>query len=264
MKTIYAGLPFYSASTKQDYHRVNSKIPFYTPTTNLPSFIVCDDIAEVPETIDIYLAPIDDPESVDTNITAAIGASIISMTDDFYIVYDGSTISPSLAKGVYFLRIDTSTGNSYYSEIFAVVDMTSGVWCKIECSNTNDLGNILYATGGFESVYYLNTQLGYPATETIEVGEEKDGEFIAEKLVTKHLYRISTYVSRALQRCLSRLPQHDSITITDDVDDTYTPAVGNVQMTYEWPSFDVCHIVIQFGDGENTAFKWTYGMTDIT
>jgi hypothetical protein len=264
MRTIYAGLPFYSLPSKQDYNRVNSKLPFYTPTTHLPPFIVCDDIAEVPDTITIFLDDYSNPNGSGADITSAVSASIISMTDNFYIIYDGSTISPSLAKGVYCLRIDTSTGNSYYSEVFAVVDMTSGNWCKIECSNTNDLGDILYATGGFESVYYLNTQLGYPVTETVEVGEEKDGEFITEKLVTKYIYRISDYIGRALQRCLLRLPQHDSITITDDVGNTYSPAVGNVQITSEWPSFEVCHIVIQFNDGENTAFKWTYDMTDIT
>jgi len=260
MKTIYAGLPFYEYLAMQEKSRSHSKIPFYCPDTHLPPFLVCDDIDEVPTTLEVFLIGCSDMPAAGTNITSyfSAAADIISLTDYFYIMYNGTALSTSLPKGTYFLRIDTSTGNSYYSEHFTVVDIDSGNWIKIQCSNTKDLGDILYATGDFEEVYYLNTQLNYPANEIVEIGEEKDGEFITEKLVTKYMYRISDYISRALHRCLIRLTQHDSITITDEVGNTYTPDVGNVQITSEWPHFDVCHVVIQFNDGENTAFVWTY------
>lgn len=276
MKTIYAGLPFYNGFTvdenttvndfiSREYLRVHSKIPFYTPTTHLPPFLICDVIANVPSTVIMLLIKYNELSGDEISSFLSTPLKIISFDDYFYIVHDGATLTSPLTPGVYSLIIqDNHSDRFYYSELFAVVDMTLGNWCKIECSNTNDVGDILYATGGFESVYYLNTQLGYPATETVEVGEEKDGEFITEKLVTKYMYRISDYIGRALQRCLLRLPQHDSITITDDIGNTYTPAVGNVQITSEWPAFDVCHIVIQFNDGENTAFKWTYDMANIT
>lgn len=263
MKTIFAGLPFYSSITKQEYNRINSQIPYYTPATHLPSFQICDDVSEVPEDFDVYLI---DKDGYETDIGSYFNVSpaITELTDYFYITYTGAALGTQLPKGTYHLRVDTSTGYSYFSEQFTIIDTSKGSWCKIEASNTNDLGDILYATAGFEQVYYLNTQLNYPANEVVEVGEEKDGEFIAEKLVTKHIYRISTYVNRALQRCLLRLPQHDSITITDDVGNVYTPSVGNVRITTDWPSFDVAHVVIQFNDGENTAFKWTYGMANMT
>lgn len=271
MKTIYAGLPFYSVTipgtpaltdfVKREDYRSHTKIPFYTPTTHLPPFLICDEIANLTTLATAILFPYDSVS--DGEIIGTL--DIIAKDDYFYLVYDGADLGSALLPGRYWIIVENDTlGYYYYSEVFTVVDMSSGNWCKIEASNTNDLGDILYATAGFESVYYLNTQLGYPATESIEVGEEKDGQFIAEKIVTKYLYRISDYVGRALQRCLLRLPQHDSITITDDVGNVYSPAVGNVQITSEWPAFDVCHIVIQFGDGDNTAFKWTYDMSNIT
>jgi hypothetical protein len=265
MKTIYAGLPFYDDIDKQDYRRVNSNIPFYCPTTALLSFEVCDVIANVPTSFDVYLVPCKDTTGgtlINSYFTAT--SDIISLTDYFYIVHDGADLATSLPYGRYYLRIDTNTTHSYYSEVFVVINTSKGKWCKIECSNSRDLGDIMYATGGFEEVYYLNTQINYPANEIIEIGEEKDGEFITEKLVTKYLYRLSDYVSRALHRCLIRLPQHDSITITDDVNNALTPAVGNVQITTDWPAFDVAHIVIQFNNGDNTAFAWTYGSANMT
>jgi hypothetical protein len=263
MKTIYAGLPFYDSLTKQEKNRTNSKIPFYCPTTHLPPFQICDVIADIPSSFDFVLV---DCDGVETQITSYFTATaeIISLTDYFYIIYDGAALSTELPKGTYFLRVYASTGTLYYSEHFTVVDMSIGSWCKIECSNTKDLGNILYATAGFEEVYYLNTQLNWPINETVEVGEEKDGEFITEKLVTKYLLRISDYVNRALHRCLMRLSQHDTITITDEVGNTYTPDVGNLIVTAEPAAFELMKVTIQFNDGANTAFKWTYNMANMT
>ena len=264
MKTIYAGLPFYDSLTKQEKNRTNSKIPFYCPTTHLPPFQICDAIAELPQDIDITIV------NCDTGIGTLIDSYFttlpvtISMTDYFYIVYDGAALGTALTKGVYYLRVDTNPGNAYYSEHFAVVNTSSGSWCKIACSNSKDIGDILYATGDFEEIYYLNTQLNWPISETVEVGEEKDGEFITEKLVTKYLFRISDYVNRALHRCLMRLCQHDTITITDEVGNTYAPDVGNIMVTAEPAAFEVMKVTLQFNDGENTAFKWTYNMANMT
>ena len=100
--------------------------------------------------------------------------------------------------------------------------------------------------------------MGTPTHETVTFGEEKDGEFIAEKLVSKFIYSVIAYVSRSLYQCLSRLPLHDTITITDDVGDTFTPAVGNVTVEQpEWIGFETCKLTIKFNNGENSNFVWT-------
>ena len=212
MKTIYAGLPFYDSLAKQEKNRNNARIPYYTPATHLPPFQICNDVDTIPETFDVYLQR-EDGSEININSYIAISPVIISLTDYFYISYGGAALSTQLPKGLYYIRVDTSTGYSYFSEYFTVIDTTKGSWCKLEFSNSDDLGNILYATGGFGQIVYLNTQLVPPVHEIVEVGEEKDGEFITEKLVTKFEHKIITYVNRALYQCLARLPQHDDITL---------------------------------------------------
>ena len=250
MTTIYAGLPFYSSTAKQEKNRSHNKIPFYCPTTHLPPFILCDVMANVPTYAQYFLISCSELEGGGTDISAyfATTPATVTTVDNFYIIYDGTALLTALPKGTYFIRADTSTGDSYYSEHFAVTGMTSGQWIKLEFSNTSDLGDIPYSEGA-KQIVYLNTKMGYPANEYVETGVEKDGVFIAEKLVTKYLYRISDYVGRALHRCLVRLPQHDTITITDEVGNTYSPAVGNaILATSDWMAFETCHIVIQFNE----------------
>jgi len=247
MTTIFAGLPFYDSITKQDKNRSHSKIPFYCPTTHLPPFIICDDIGHAHGTILYYLVSC---TGVNTEITAYFAAAptIVATATNFYVIYDGAALSTSLPRGTYYLRAAGVGGYIYHSEYFVVTGMPSGEWMKLEFSNTTDLGDIPYSQG-VKQIVYFNTKMNYPLNEYIEVGEEKDGEFIAEKLVIKYLFRISDYVGRALHRVLVRLPQHDTITITDEVGNTYTPAVGNaILSTSDWLNFETCHIVIQFNE----------------
>lgn len=250
MTTIFAGLPFYSSTAAQDRNRSHSKIPFYCPTTHLPPFLICDVLANVPATITYYIHSCAD---VETDITAyfAVAPAIVTNATNYYAIYDGTALSTALPRGTYYLRAVTNLGDIYYSEHFLVTPMPSGAWMKLEFSNTTDLGDIPYSEG-FAQIIYLNTKMNYPLNEYIEVGEERDGEFIAEKLVTKYLFRISDYVGRALHRVLIRLPQHDTITIADEVGNTYTPSVGNAIIpTADWVNFETCHIVIQFNDGDS-------------
>lgn len=294
MKTIYAGLPFYDSLAKQEFNRTNAKIPYYTPATHLPPFQICDLIGNVPTAYDVYLvshtcnnaiaggvtadSTIITADSsmtadgavaavaIETEISAlfSVDPVIVSKSSYFYMIYRGAALVSSIARGTYYLRIETNVGKTYYSELFTVIDTTKGSWCKLAFSNTNDLGNILYATGGFEQSVYLNTQFTPPSSEIVEVGEEKDGEFITEKLVTKYEYKLIAYVNRALHHCLVRLPQHDYIIITDEVGNTYTPAVGNISVTSEPVAFELMRVTLQFNDGADTAFAWTYDMSNIT
>ena len=360
MTTIFAGLPFYDSITKQDKNRSHSKIPFYCPTTHLPPFVICDDVANVPASLVYSIVSCDATEIIITAYFAAAPA-IVTTATNFYVIYDGTTLGTFLPRGTYYIKamseclttwtngnfntfassglnitsaintsgaeeyartngisvivgdkitislnltlnsgvnprmylygsgavrsdiitlnsgvnnivltstyagvvyicIDvtnnsnfsisdfTSYGKIYYSEHFLSTGMTAGEWMKLEFSNTTDLGDIPYSQG-VKQIVYFNTKMNFPLNEYVEVGEEKDGEFIAEKLVTKYLFRISDYVGRALHRVLIRLPQHDTITITDEVGNTYTPAAGNaILSTSDWLNFETCHVVIQFNE----------------
>ena len=107
----------------------------------------------------------------------------------------------------------------------------------------------------------MNTILNTPAQNRIDIGDEKDGVFIAEKIIIQYKYRIVDYINRSLFHGLLRLPQHDSITIIDEVGNEYTPDVGNIETSEEWTTFDLCTFIIEFNDG---SFPWTENSEDIT
>jgi hypothetical protein len=184
-------------------------------------------------------------------------ASVATVTGT-YIQYNGDTLSQNLPLGSHYVKV-TKSDATYYSDWINVWNMLTPLtrFCKIEFSDSNNLGDIRYE-GSFKQIVWLEAVLNNPTHETINTGEEKDGIFIAEKIVTKYTYSIIAYVSRGLHRCLMRLPQHSDITITDEVGNTYTPSVGNVTVEApEWIGPDTCKLVIKFNDNENTQFNWT-------
>ncbi len=190
--------------------------------------------------------------------------SATATTDYIYTSYDGTLFQSVLPYGSYCLQIDAGVGETYYSEWFNIVKMTTGNWIKLEFYNSKDLGDICYKDG-WKQIHYLPTQLNNPLHEIVEVGEEKDGEYIPEKLVTKFIFKIIAFINKALYRVLIRLPQHDTITITDEVGNVYAPDAGNIEvLSPDWNTFDTAKLTIQFNDGENTAFKWTKNMANMT
>lgn len=189
--------------------------------------------------------------TISAQIFATAGANTITLT---------ATQSTSIA----FVVIRSTAASNFSTSAVFVMRSFSSRFIKLDFFNSKDLGDILYQDGWKQSLW-LETRLNYPSSETVEIGEEKDGIFLPEKLITKYIYRISTYISRAMHAVLCRLPQHTSITITDEVGNTYTPAVGNLQITsMDWSHFETGHIVISFNDGDNSAFEWTYDMANLT
>ena len=93
------------------------------------------------------------------------------------------------------------------------------------------------------------------------MGEELDGVFRAEQITATYLYSIVDYVSRSMFRGLQYLPMHDTITITDEVGNEYTPAVGNVDVSIDWTTFDTGTLRIEFNDG---AMDWVNDQSPIT
>jgi len=138
---------------------------------------------------------------------------------------------------------------------------------KLKFSDSKDLRGkrsddqtILYQNNFYQECW-MNTILNTPAANRIDVGEEKDGIFIPEKIVTQYKYRIVDYVNRSLVEALIRLPQHDDVTITDEVGNEYTPDVGNINVSIEWGTFDTGTVTIEFNDG---SFVRTENSDDLT
>jgi hypothetical protein len=156
------------------------------------------------------------------------------------------------------ISIFKSATNYKFSTTEVFVHRTySPNYMKIAFHNTDNFGDLLYEDSWTQQVW-LEAILNNPSHEMVSVGEEKDGIFIAEKITSKFLYSIIAYISRGLYNTLVRLPQHDDIVITDEVGNTYTPAIGNVFIDpIEWTTYETGKLTIRFNDGSNSAFKWT-------
>ena len=90
-------------------------------------------------------------------------------------------------------------------------------------SNSNDVRDvagkrdILYSTGGYAQEIFLPAYLNTPIHESNEIGTEKDGVFIPEKLIATPRQRVVAYVPRSTYEGLIPLPLADTITIWDEV-----------------------------------------------
>lgn len=260
MKTIYGSLPFYDSLIKQDRERTGAVVPIHCPQTQLPPFLIQVGTATIATIDTIKLISCSGAETdLTTGYFSAFPAVISSVATVLgsYIQYNGTAMLVNLPLGSYYVKI-TKSDASYYSDWIHISKMTNPLlkFIKIDFSNTDNLGDLRYE-GSYSQSVWLEAILNNPTHEMVSTGEEKDGEFIAEKIVSKYIYSIIAYVSRGLYRCLIRLPQHDTITITDEVGNTYTPSVGNITVEApEWSYYDTCKLTIKFNDGENTSFGW--------
>lgn len=258
MKTIYGSLPFYDALSKQDKVRTNANIPIHCPKEQLPPFLV----QVGTHTATVTSIKLVNCSGGETDLLTYFGtfptvAQATASALGYYIQHIATALTANLPLGSHYVKI-TKPDVTYYSDWIHVSDMDTPMarFCKIEFSNTNNLGDINYGDG-YKQVVWLEAVLNNPSNETINTGEEKDGIFIPEKIVTKYTYSIVAYVTRAMHRCLIRLPQHDTITITDELGNTYTPDPGNVTIESDWVFYDICKLTIKFNDGANSQFSWT-------
>jgi len=186
--------------------------------------------------------------NVSNGVSAVVGLNEITLT-----------VTSETIGYLYF--ISGAASNFTTSEIL-VNRSYSANFIKITFSDTHDLGEILYQNSLTQEVYF-EQRLAPPTHEVIEVGEEKNGIFVAEKIITKYKYRIIANVGRELYKALIRLPQHDTISIIDEVSNAYAPKVGNVQVIpANWIYYDVCRLEIIFND--NTEYVWTSENNNIT
>jgi hypothetical protein len=167
------------------------------------------------------------------------------------------TITSNVATSLAIIRLDnTTTADWLMTDVF-LIRSYSPKFCKIKFTNTNNVGNLLYADSFFQEVW-LESILNNPSHEIAETGEEKDGVFIPEKIVSKYIYSIIAYVSRAMYSCLSRLRQHDTITITDECGEEYTPGEGNITVDQpEWTYYDTAKVTIRFNNDSDSQYVWT-------
>jgi hypothetical protein len=186
--------------------------------------------------------------SVIDSETIVAGLNIITLTSTF--------------AGTGLLRFSNTAAAKWSTSEIIAIRQYSADHIKLTFKNTNDLGDILYQDGFFQTLW-LHSQLAPPQHEQIDIGEEKNGIFIAEKIVTKFKFRILAYIGRELYRALIRLPQHDDIDIIDEVGNIYSPAVGNIQVNpVNWLNFDYGQTEILFNNNEEIV--WLSNNSNLT
>lgn len=139
----------------------------------------------------------------------------------------------------------------------------SGEYVHLEFTNTRDFNNAdksIYYAGGWTQQAYLRTYLNLPSHESIEVGAEKDGEFVTEKLVRKYTQSVVSYESRSMYDALTLLKNHSTIKILDEVGIEHTPKTGNVNVSIDWNTFDTGSLRIAWNEAGTV---WTNSMDNI-
>ena len=182
--------------------------------------------------------------------TISIGANIVELT--------------ATGTGTADCRIVNTDATNF---VLASVSLRrkAGNYVHLEYTNARDFNNgdesILYtSTGGFTQQVYLRSYENLPTHETIEVGDDKNGSFVAEKLVSKYSRSVVAYVSRALHNALRLLPLHSTVKILNEAGVEYTPTVGNINVGMDWDTFDTGTLKIVWNE---TNVAWTNSSDNI-
>lgn len=158
----------------------------------------------------------------------------------------------------------STSGASNFSLLSVRGNRKAGEYVHLEFTNARDFNNedkSIYYVGGWTQQAYLRSYLNLPSHETIEVGPEKNGEFVAEKLVSKYNQSLVTYESRAMYDALRLLPLHSTIKILDEVGIEHTPKTGNVEIGIDWNTFDTGSLRIAWNEAGTV---WTNSSDNIT
>jgi hypothetical protein len=157
------------------------------------------------------------------------------------------------------LSLRRHRGNESF--VYIKYDNTKDIQGKttLDYALTPERESILYASGWAQEIY-LNTYLNNPQHEIIEIGEEKNGYFEAEKIVDKYLYNIVSYESRSVFNALRLLPLHDTIQIYDEVGNFYNVDQGNIRVGKDEDTFDTWTLRIDFNEDNDV---WTNSMDNI-
>ena len=172
-------------------------------------------------------------------------------TDGYDIIIYPSFVpmGVGLPEGQYYVRLRTSVG-TWYSEVFTVIPYTTP-FLKIEWWSDSDLvadaWRIAYSFNGiqFKNRMYLCTELGKPDYEFEEEGEDRDGFFFPEKLVSEKTYRFTFLASEFLCDVMRFIRMADYIIITDKYGRTYQ--CDTFLMTPKWQTQgDLASVEVEF------------------
>lgn len=229
--------------------------PLYTPMGSVPPF----QIIRVHNGATVSTATLHLPDGTQKgNIKSALDGSGLKVQQYAQSGYD-IVIFPSLApmaitteEGRYYIRLSMSDGTVYYSDIFTVTGITSGL-LAIQWYDFKDLvmdnGRIAYTDANgvqnYRNILYLNTQLGKPEYTFEEEGEQRDGYFFLEKIISEKTYKCVILASEYLCDVMRFIRMSDVVFIRDQFGNTYRADTFLINPTWQ-DQGDVASVEIEF------------------
>ena len=228
-------LPFYTNVDEQNHRRpyaYGEVYPLYVPMGCVPPFQII--MPHTSATIqNVQLRRVDEPlyYNVKTQMEET-GLKKFSFTDYDVVAYPALVPYNLTAKeGRYEMVVMMSDNTVYHSDYFTVVADVSGMiqlqWYDIE-DLVMDGSRIVYTDiavqdGGqyFKNTLWLPTLLGKPDYEFNEEGEERDGYFFPEKMISEKKYKCTFLAPEYLCDVLRFVRMSDVVFVRDNYNNVY-------------------------------------------
>ena len=222
-------LPFYEDVEEQNHRRTyayGEKYPLFCPLGALPPFQIIrkHDSATI-TSVRLYKCADNSYVSVQTAMVAA-GLQVIQYATSGYDIVMYPTNAPhdlTQQEGQHYLRLTMSDGKTYYSDIFTVVADMIG-FLNIRWWDAQDLvmdGTRISYANEFRNSLWLNTQLGKPEYEFEEEGENRDGYFYPEKMISEKKYKCVFLAPEYLCDVMRFIRLSDFVQVRDRYGHTY-------------------------------------------
>ncbi len=175
--------------------------------------------------------------------TCVAGLNVITLT---------MTKSTMLTVG-----INVTANSSFYTgEVFVLRE--SPDYSRVTFTNSVDISDILYQHSFVQEVF-LKTKLLKADPKQVLVGDERNGVFIPESVVTLPVYKLIDWMGPEMMKVMKMIPGHGTVTVTDDLLNTYSP--DNIELNVEQVGYDVFKVEFSFTDNEVVN---TLNQTNIT
>lgn len=223
-------LPFYTDRNEQDFRKSYSFgeiYPLYSPKDRLLPFQILVPHGNLPFSVTQVRIFTPDGEMAVAEISSNLldgGLTIMRYAASGYDIIYYPSMMPmgvELPEGQYYAMLVCNAGAwTYYSEVFTVVSNLKP-FLKIEWWSESDIvadGWRIAYTGlnlQFKNVLYLATELGKPDYEFEEDGEQRDGFFFPEKMLSEKTYKFIFLASEYICDVMRFIRMADYIRITD-------------------------------------------------
>lgn len=220
-------LPFYDNIDEQNHYKsyaYGEVYPLYTPVGSIPPFqLIIPHTTATVSNVTLYKVA----TATGTNITSAINAAGLIKKNyaangyDVVLYPSMNVTNFSTEEGRYYIVVQLSNGDRYYSDIFTMVgDMSA--YLNLMWWDLNDLemdnARIVYKDGSvacYRNQLWLQTQLGKPDYDFTEEGETRDGYFFAEKMVSEKKYKCTILAPEYLCDVMRFIRMSDRVYVTD-------------------------------------------------